>query len=106
MGEVELSSYSIFAIIGLLGGAVGYLMKLSAGYKFRWIGFLAAIISSSFVGLLVGMGCKSLGLDKDMSYMIVGTAGWVGAEYIRTVVTAKLELLLNMKDKLPKDWEK
>lgn len=79
-----------YSLLATLGGVMGYLMR-SIDQR-RKICFLHMAIEGSaagFVGFLVLLVCESLQLDVRWIGVIVGVAGWLGANAtIRLVESA------------------
>ena len=74
---IKLTSYVVLAIIG---GILGYLMRaLESGQKPNIGRFVVEGLSAGFAGLLILLLCRVGGVGEEMTGVIVGVGGWLGA---------------------------
>lgn len=74
---IKLASYVALAITG---GVLGYLMRaLESGQKPSLSRFLVEGFSAGFAGLLILLLCRVGGVGEEMTGVIVGVGGWLGA---------------------------
>lgn len=74
---IKLAAYVSLAITG---GVLGYLMRtLESGQKPSLARFLVEGFSAGFAGLLILLLCRVGGVGEEMTGVIVGVGGWLGA---------------------------
>jgi hypothetical protein len=64
------------ALLAALGGLIGVLMRKETG---GWHWAILSAFASGFIGFLVAKACRAGGISDDMTYVIVGMSGWIGA---------------------------
>lgn len=74
---VKLVSYIALSVIG---GFLGYLMRaFDAGQKPSLGRFLVEGFAAGFAGVLILLLCRATGVGEEMTGVIVGVGGWLGA---------------------------
>lgn len=74
---VKLISY-IF--LSMIGGCLGYLMRsFDSGEKPSLVRFLVEGFAAGFAGVLILLLCRAAGIGEEMTGVIVGVGGWLGA---------------------------
>lgn len=67
-------------VLASIGGAFGYVIRTQdKGEVFSWAKLAVQALSSGFVGFLVALLCRAIGLDSLWMGPIVGVFGWMGA---------------------------
>jgi hypothetical protein len=70
----------VYALFAAVGGFLGHLMRtIDARKKIKWGHSALQGIAAGFVGLLVFFACRALNLSEQWTGVIVGLAGWLGA---------------------------
>lgn len=88
---VKLVSYIFLAFTG---GVLGYLMRtLESGQRPNLTRSLIEGLSAGFAGLLILLLCRVGGVGEEMTGVIVGVGGWLGA----SATIRKLEPLVVFK---------
>lgn len=74
---LKLAAYIALAIVG---GILGYLMRaLENGHKPSLLRSLLEGLAAGFTGLLLLLLCQVSGIGPEMTGVIVGIGGWLGA---------------------------
>ncbi len=74
---VKLGAYVLLAVVG---GVLGYLMRaLENGQKPSLLRSLLEGTAAGFTGLLLLLLCQVSGIGLEMTGVIVGIGGWLGA---------------------------
>lgn len=74
---VKLGAYLSLAVVG---GILGYLMRtLENGQKPSLLRSLLEGLAAGFTGLLLLLLCQVSGIGPEMTGVIVGIGGWLGA---------------------------
>lgn len=74
---VKLGAYVLLAVIG---GVLGYLMRaLENGHKPSLMRSVLEGTAAGFTGLLLLLLCQVSGIGPEMTGVIVGIGGWLGA---------------------------
>lgn len=74
---IKLGAYLLLAVIG---GVLGYLMRtLENGHKPSLLRSLLEGAAAGFAGLLILLLCQVSGIGPEMTGVIVGIGGWLGA---------------------------
>lgn len=74
---LQVFGYASFAAFG---GLLGHLMRtIDKGEKINWGKAIMEGLAAGFVGLIVLLACRALHLDEMWTGVIVGVAGWMGA---------------------------
>lgn len=69
-----------YTMLAGIGGLLGYVMREhDAGNPLNAWRALTEAVSSGFVGFLVMLLCRAMGLDPLWSGFVVGIFGWLGA---------------------------
>lgn len=74
---IKLGAYLVLAVIG---GVLGYLMRaIENGHKPSLLRSLLEGATAGFAGLLILLLCQVSGIGPEMTGVIVGIGGWLGA---------------------------
>lgn len=74
---VKLFSYIFLSVIG---GVLGYIMRsLDSGQKPSLSRSLVEGTAAGFAGVLIILLCRVAGIGEEMTGVIVGIGGWLGA---------------------------
>lgn len=74
---MKLAAYTGLAWVG---GALGYLMRaLDQGLKPSAVRAFVESSAAAFAGLLFYLACTAANISPEMTGVIVGVAGWLGA---------------------------
>lgn len=100
---VKLVSYTSLAG---LGGVLGHLLRVvDSGAKVVWTRAILEGVSASFVGTLFLLTCQAMHLNEMWTGVVVGLAGWLGANasvrILERVVYKKLGLSKELKSDEP-----
>lgn len=69
-----------YVLLAALGGLLGYVMREhDKGNPLKAWRAVAEALSSGFVGFLVMLLCRAIGVDPLWSGFIIGVFGWLGA---------------------------
>ncbi len=83
MEQFSLSDWAAsigYTLLAAIGGLLGYVMREhDKGNPLNGWRALAETVSSGFVGFLVMLLCRAMGLDPLWSGFVVGIFGWLGA---------------------------
>lgn len=83
MEQFSLSDWATaagYTLLAALGGALGYVMREhDKGNPLNGWRALTEAAGSGFVGFLVMLLCRAMGLDPLWSGFVVGIFGWLGA---------------------------
>lgn len=72
--------YAFHTVLAALGGGLGYAMREhDKGAQLSWGRASLEVVGSGFVGFLVMLLCKAMGINPLYSGFIVGIMGWLGA---------------------------
>ncbi|TPG65711.1 phage holin family protein [Pseudomonas arsenicoxydans] len=93
----ELMGSWIYVLIAALGGVLGHMMrKLGAQQPIRVGETVLQGVGAAFAGYLILLGCRSLDLPSDVSGVIIGLCGWLGADatlmLLQTYIYKKLKI--------------
>jgi hypothetical protein len=76
-------------LIAVLGSSAKFVHKL--GKKpFSWVMFLSSVLTSAFLGLLVGLVCLNYEISLYLTLAATGVAGWSGHQ-LMDVIAQKME---------------
>lgn len=89
---IQAAAYVAFASFG---GLMGHMLRtIESGNKISWARAFIESASAGFVGLLVLLMCQAMSLSAEWTGVIVGMAGWLGANatirIVETVVRKRL----------------
>lgn len=71
---------AIFALLSSIGGALGYIMRsLDKDVPVSFTRAMVEGMAAGFVGLLVMLMCNATNMSDQWTGVIVGVAGWLGA---------------------------
>lgn len=76
----EWVTTAALTVLAAVGGAFGYTLRAQdKGDVFSWRKLIVQFFSSGFVGFLVVLLCRAIGIDSLWMGPIVGVFGWMGA---------------------------
>lgn len=71
----------VYIMIAAIGGALGHMMRRLGSQQPIKVGeTLLQAVGAAFAGYLVLLGCRSLDIPPDVSGLIIGLCGWLGAD--------------------------
>lgn len=85
-------------VLAILGGAIG-----DASRGNGWRHSVLSGVGAGFVGLLVSKLCHYAALPDDVTFVVVGIAGWLGASRSMQVIEALIEKKLGLTGVVEKD---
>lgn len=69
-----------YAVLATLGGTIGYIMRvIDHSLPLSWGRAVIEGLAAGFVGLLFMLACSAMGLSDQWTGVLVGVAGWLGA---------------------------
>ena len=70
-----------YVLIAAVGGVLGHMMRKLGAQQPIHIGETALQgVGAAFAGYLVLLGCRSAGIPPEVSGVIIGLCGWLGAD--------------------------
>ncbi|WP_092296339.1 phage holin family protein [Pseudomonas sp. NFIX28] len=87
----------LYIAIAATGGVLGHMMrKLSSNQQINVGETLLQGVGAAFAGYLVLLGCRSLNVSSDVSGVVIGLCGWLGADatlmLLQSYIYKKLKL--------------
>lgn len=90
-----------YVALASLGGVLGYIMRTldKPNEKIRYRRAMVEGIASGFVGLLFMLLCNAMGLSDQWTGIIVGVAGWLGANVSIVLLEAAVRKKIGLAKK-------
>lgn len=91
--------YTTFAAIG---GLLSYLLRSMDKHEpVRWRQAIVQSVSAGFAGALVLFACTALNLSEEWKGVIVGVAGWLGADATIKLLEGRIRKQLGLDERKP-----
>lgn len=91
------------AILAGVGGFISYVLR-EEDTNGSWKDHLFACLGASFAGVLAAKLCRIAGVSDDLTFVVVGVAGWIGAANTLSLIERIITDRLGMSR--PKEGEK
>lgn len=76
-----LVDYWYYIAIATIGGVLGHMMRKLAGCRKIMVGeTILQGASAAFAGTLILFACRAMGAPEELSGVLVGLCGWLGAD--------------------------
>jgi hypothetical protein len=89
----SLTDYALQALLAGIGGLIGSLTREEKG---GWVHAVIGAMGAGFVGLIMAHGCHAMEVSDDLTFVIVGVSGWLGADktihYVERALLARFNL--------------
>lgn len=80
MDEKWWTKLTAYLALAVVGGILGHALRtLDKGEKLSWARSILEGLAAGFAGLLIFLLCRTLGVSEEMTGVIVGVGGWLGA---------------------------
>lgn len=103
MDEKWWTRLTAYLTLAVVGGMLGHALRtLDKGEKLSWVRSILEGLAAGFAGLLIFLMCRATGISEEMTGVIVGVGGWLGASAtIRRIEPLVFQNLgaKNVKDK-------
>jgi hypothetical protein len=97
----------IYIVIAATGGVLGHLMRrFGTGQKISIGETILQGVGAAFSGYLVLLGCRSLAVPSDVSGVVIGLCGWLGADATLMLLQSYIYKKLNIGKLEGRDGEK
>ncbi|WP_081232276.1 phage holin family protein [Pseudomonas chlororaphis] len=98
---------AIYVAIAALGGMLGHMMRRRGVQEPIKVGeTLLQGVGAAFAGYLVLLACRSSGINPDVTGVIIGLCGWLGADatlvLLQDYIYKKIKVGTPVRD-VPKD---
>lgn len=96
MLETLIGSW-FYVVVAAIGGILGHLMrKFSRGQPVSLAETLLQGVSAAFAGYLVLLACRASGAPTEVSGVLTGLCGWLGADASLMVLQTYIYRRLNL----------
>ncbi|WP_223521509.1 phage holin family protein [Pseudomonas sp. GL-B-19] len=86
-----------YVVIAATGGVIGHMMrKLGARQTIKLGETALQGVGAAFAGYLVLLGCRSAGVTPEVSGVIIGLCGWLGADATLVLLQSYIYKKLNI----------
>lgn len=101
MNGIDLASEFIkswvYIVIAATGGVLGYMMRrLGSGQQIHVGETILQGVGAAFAGYLVLLGCRALAVPSEVSGVVIGLCGWLGADATLMLLQSYIYKKLNI----------
>jgi hypothetical protein len=87
----------IYIAIAATGGVLGHMMRrLGSGQKIHIGETILQGVGAAFSGYLVLLGCRALAVPSEISGVVIGLCGWLGADATLMLLQSYIYKKLNI----------
>jgi len=95
----ELTRSGGYVLIAAIGGILGHMMrKVGANKPIRIGETVLQGVGAAFAGYLILLGCRYMGINSELSGIVTGLCGWLGADASIVILQSYIYKKLNISE--------
>lgn len=91
----DYRTYILMALMGAWGAVVKHLEAVKKGLPLVWLEVHISLFTGAFIGIVVGLGLKSLNVNDYVLYASIGIASNMGTVSLKLMANAMSSIFVN-----------